>query len=158
LLGAAGAASLLAGCASSQTPAAASAARALPFFIGSPAQTLMPKGKAPRVVVCGGGWGGLTAAKHLRQLAPQAEVVLLERNPVFFSCPISNKWLVDMVDSSFITHDYLRVSEQHGYRFIQTEVLEVDRGAKRVVTTLGALDYDYLVLAPGIRYNYEAWF
>ncbi|WP_288254517.1 FAD/NAD(P)-binding oxidoreductase [uncultured Hydrogenophaga sp.] len=150
----AGVATLAAGCA---TPNAANRP-GLPFFIGSPAQTLLPKGKAPRVVVCGGGWGGLTTAKYLRQLAPGAEVVLLERNPVFFSCPISNKWLVDMVDTSFITHDYLRVSERHGYRFIQAEVLEVDRGAKRVVTSLGALDYDYLVLAPGIRYNYEAWF
>ena len=151
----AGAASLLAACAA---PAGKAAAPGLPFFIGSPAQTFMPKGKAPRVVVCGGGWGGLTTAKYLRQLAPQAEVVLLERNPVFFSCPISNKWLVDMVDTSFITHDYLAVSERHGYKFVQTEVLEVDRDARRVVTTLGALDYDYLVLAPGIRYNYEAWF
>lgn len=152
----AGAATLLTGCASGA--GTGNKAAALPFFIGQPGQTLLAKGKAPRVVVCGGGWGGFTTAKYLRQLAPSAEVVLLERNPVFFSCPISNKWLVDMVDTSFITHDYLRVSERHGYRFIQTEVLEVDRSARRVVTTLGALDYDYLVLAPGIRYNYEAWF
>ncbi|MCW5653613.1 FAD/NAD(P)-binding oxidoreductase [Hydrogenophaga sp.] len=153
--GAGAAGALLAGCASTG-PAASRPAQ--PFFIGSPAQMLMPKGKAPRVVVCGGGWGGLTTAKYLRQLAPSAEVVLLERNPVFFSCPISNKWLVDMVDTSFITHDYLRVSAQHGYRFVQCEVLEIDRGARRVVTSQGALDYDYLVIAPGIRYNYEAWF
>lgn len=146
---------VLAGCA---TPGATTGPAALPFFIGNPAKNLLPKGKAPRVVVCGGGWGGLTTAKYLRQLAPSAEVILLERNPVFFSCPISNKWLVDMVDTSFITHDYLSVSERHGYRFFQSEVLEVDRAAKRVITSLGALDYDYLVLAPGIRYNYEAWF
>src|SRR5690606_1789399 len=70
----------------------------------------------------------------------------------------SNKWLVDMVDDSFITHDYLRVSEQYGYRFLQAEVLEVDRAARRVSTSAGAIDYDFLVLAPGIRYDYEAWF
>jgi NADPH-dependent 2,4-dienoyl-CoA reductase/sulfur reductase-like enzyme len=152
-IGAAGAA--LAGCATSGAPADKPG---LPFFIGGTGQMLMPKGRAPRVVVCGGGWGGLTAAKYLRKLVPEAEVVLLERNPVFFSCPISNKWLVDMVDTSFITHDYLRVSEQYGYRFVQTEVVEVDRDAKRVHTTMGMVDYDYLVLSPGIRYNYEAWF
>jgi len=152
---AAGTATLLTGCA---TPATPSGRVPLPFFVGSPAQTLMPRGQAPRVVVCGGGWGGLTTAKYVRQLAPGAEVVLLERNPVFFSCPISNKWLVDMVDTSFITHDYLRVADRHGYRFVQCEVLEVDRGAKRVHTSQGAIDYDFLVLAPGIRYHYEAWF
>lgn len=140
-----------------QAPAAATAAT-LPFFIGSATQTLMPKGKAPRVVICGGGWGGVTAAKYLRQLAPQLEVVMLERNPVFFSCPMSNKWLVDVVDTQFLTHDYLAVSERHGYRFVQTEILEIERDHKRVLTALGAVDYDYLILAPGIRYNYEAWF
>ena len=133
-------------------------AQSAPFLITSSADTLLPKGKAQRVVICGGGWGGLNAAKQLRQLAPQLEVVVLERNPVFFSCPMSNKWLVDAVDTNFLTFDYLKVSEKYGYRFIQTEILAVERDKKRVVTAAGALDYDYLILSPGIRYNYEAWF
>ncbi|MFT3664949.1 FAD-dependent oxidoreductase [Piscinibacter sp.] len=155
LAGAAGAsAALLAGCATTAT----SSSPALPPLIATPGQTLLPKGRAPRIVVVGGGWGGLSVAKQLRLLAPQAEVVMLERNPVFFSCPLSNKWLIDVVDTAYLTHDYLRVSERHGYRFVQTEVLEIDRAARRVVTTQGALDYDYLVIAAGIRYGYEAWF
>ena len=32
-----------------------------------------------RVVVIGGGWGGLAAARHLRALAPDLEVVLVDR-------------------------------------------------------------------------------
>lgn len=141
-----------------QPAAAASRAGGLPFLIGSAADTLLPRGKARRVVICGGGWGGVTAAKYLRQLAPGLEVVLLERNPVFFSCPMSNKWLVDLVDTQFITHDYLAVSEKHGYRFIQTEILEIERDRKQVITAAGRLHYDYLIVSPGIRYNYEAWF
>jgi len=133
-------------------------AQSLPFLIGSSAETLIPKGKAQRVVICGGGWGGLNAAKQLRLLAPQLEVVLLERNPVFFSCPMSNKWLIDQIDTNFLTFDYLEVSEKYGYRFVQTEILAIERDKKRVVTALGGLDYDYLILSPGIRYNYEAWF
>jgi len=131
---------------------------ALPFLIGGQSQSLVAKGKAPRIVVCGGGWGGLTVSKYLRQLAPNAEVIMLERNSTFFSCPMSNKWLIDVVDTQFLNYEYLRVSERHGYRYIQCEVLAVERETKRVVTSLGWLDYDYLVLAPGIRYNYEAWF
>jgi NADH dehydrogenase FAD-containing subunit len=151
LAGAAGAsAALLSACATPSVPQ--------PFLIGAPGRTLMPRGSKPRIVVAGGGWGGLTTAKQLRLLAPQAEVVLLEKNTVFFSCPLSNKWLVDMVDDNYLTHDYLRVSEQHGYKFVHCEVLEVDRGARRVHTSQGAIDYDFLVMAPGIRYNYEAWF
>ena len=138
------------------TPSAIS--QTAPFLITSSTDTLLAKGKTQRVVICGGGWGGLNAAKQLRQLAPQLEVVVLERNPVFFSCPMSNKWLVDQVDTNFLTFDYLKVSEKYGYRFIQTEILAVERDKKRVVTAAGAIDYDYLILSPGIRYNYEAWF
>lgn len=158
LIGAAAASTgWLSGCAS---PAGSSspAATTLPPMIGLPGQQLMPKGRASRVVVVGGGWGGLTVSKQLRLKAPQAEVVMLERNPVFFSCPLSNKWLNDIVDDSFLTHDYLKVSQAHGYKYVQCEVTHVDRAARRVYTSQGHLDYDYLVLAPGIRYNYEAWF
>jgi NADH dehydrogenase FAD-containing subunit len=164
LAGAAGAsATLLGACAqtpatTAAAPAAAASAPALPFMIGDPGQAMLPRGKAPRVVVAGGGWGGLTTAKHLRKLVPQAEVVLLEKNPVFFSCPLSNKWLIDAVDDAFLTHDYLKVSQRHGYRFVQCEVTRIDRAARRVFTTQGHVDYDWLVMAPGIRYAYEAWF
>src|SRR5690606_28385269 len=65
---------------------------------------------------------------------------------------------VDVVDTQFLTKDYLKVSEARGYRFIQTEILEIERDRKRVITSSGAIDYDYLILSPGIRYNYEAWF
>jgi NADH dehydrogenase FAD-containing subunit len=133
-------------------------AQSAPFLNTSATDVLLPKGRAQRVVICGGGWGGLNSARQLRQLAPQLEVVVLERNPVFFSCPMSNKWLIDIVDTNFLTFDYLRVSEQHGYRFFQTEILAVERDKKRVVTAAGSIDYDYLIVSPGIRYNYEAWF
>jgi NADPH-dependent 2,4-dienoyl-CoA reductase/sulfur reductase-like enzyme len=83
---------------------------------------------------------------------------VLERNPVFFSCPMSNKWLVDVVDTNYLVHDYLKVSEANGFRFIQTEIVAVERDRKKVVTTAGHIDYDWLIVSPGIRYNYEAWF
>ena len=141
-----------------QNATSPAASRPLPPLIGRATDTLLARGKARRVVICGGGWGGVTAAKYLRRLAPQLEVLLLERNPVFFSCPMSNKWLVDIVDTQYLTKDYLQVSEAQGYRFIQTEILEIERDTKRVITANGAVDYDYLILSPGIRYNYEAWF
>lgn len=75
--------------------AAAAPALAAPTLINANTD-LMPKGKKPRVVIAGGGWGGLSAARHLREQAPNAEVVVLERNPFFWSCPISNKWLIDV--------------------------------------------------------------
>ncbi|QTD46397.1 NAD(P)/FAD-dependent oxidoreductase [Ottowia testudinis] len=146
---------LLSACAN---PGTSSAAAPYPAFIGRPAQKLLPSRKAPRIVICGGGWGGLTTAANLRQLAPQAEVVLLDRNPVFFSSPLSNMWLVNMLDGELLTHDYLRVAHKLGYLFFQAEVQQIDRDQRTVTTSVGTLDYDWLVIAPGIRYNYESWF
>ncbi len=37
-------------------------------------------------------------------------------------------------------------------------VAAVERDRKRVITAQGHVDYDYLIVAAGIRYNYEAWF
>jgi NADPH-dependent 2,4-dienoyl-CoA reductase/sulfur reductase-like enzyme len=83
---------------------------------------------------------------------------VLERNPVFFSCPMSNKWLVDVVDTNFLTFSYLKVAQKYDYKFIQTEVTAFERDKKRVITAQGWIDYDYLIVGAGIRYNYEAWF
>jgi hypothetical protein len=41
-----------------------------------------------------GSWGDLSTARHLRDTAPELEVVLLKKNPLFWSCPLSNRWLV----------------------------------------------------------------
>ncbi|HEX5803459.1 MAG TPA: FAD-dependent oxidoreductase [Azospira sp.] len=134
----------------------------LPLLVTSASGPLLPKASAgsrgKRVVVCGGGWGGVTAAKHLKQNDPTLDVVLLERNPVFFSCPMSNKWLIDVVDTNFLTFSYLDVAAKYGYQFVQTEVTGFERDRKRVITAQGWVDYDYLIIGAGIRYNYEAWF
>ncbi|MHB2264804.1 NAD(P)/FAD-dependent oxidoreductase [Aliihoeflea sp. PC F10.4] len=119
---------------------------------------LRQKGSAPRIVIAGGGWGGLTAARYLREKVPDAEVIVLERNPVFWSCPISNKWLIDIVDTDYLLHDMLKPAEKYGYDLIQTEVTAIERNAKRVRTSNGSIDYDYLILAGGIRNAYEAWY
>lgn len=127
-------------------------------FLVTPSSELLPRSGKRRVVIAGGGWGGMTAARHLRQLAPELEVVLLERNPVFWSCPLSNKWLIDVVDTSYLVHSYTGAAQRHGYTFIQTEIIDIDRAKKRVTTAQGGLDYDWLIVAPGIRYAFEPWF
>ncbi|MBU0751735.1 MAG: NAD(P)/FAD-dependent oxidoreductase [Gammaproteobacteria bacterium] len=113
---------------------------------------------AGRVVIVGGGWGGLSAASHLRRLAPQLEVTLVERNAAFQSLPLSNQWLAGRVDDALINHDYARAARAWGYRFIRAEVRDIDRAKRRVASAEFSLDYDWLVLSPGIRYDWAAWF
>ena len=78
-----------------QAGAAAALAATTPLMaqplIMTASSELMPKSGKRRVVILGGGWGGLTTARHVREQAPDLEVVVIERNPVFWSCPLSNK-------------------------------------------------------------------
>lgn len=121
--------------------------------------TLLPrKGKGPRIVICGGGWGGMTAARYLKQELPDADVILLERSPFFWSAPFSNKWLIDVVDTSFLTHDMQRPANKYGYQLVQCDVTGIERDRKLVRTSKGVVDYDYLILSGGIRDAWDAWF
>lgn len=123
------------------------------------AAPLVRAGKqARRVVIVGGGWGGLSAARHLRRLAPELEVVLIERNASFRSLPLGNKWLANLVDERLLVHDYAAAARACGYRFVRAEVAAVDRERRRVLTADGPIGYDWLVLSVGIRHDYGAWF
>lgn len=119
---------------------------------------LLPRSKRQRVVIVGGGWGGLSCARHLTANAPELEVVLLEKNPAFWSCPLSNKWLADLVDSRYLIHDYAAAARAYGYTFLRAEARTIDRDRRLVVCADGVVGYDWLVLAVGIRQDYGAWF
>jgi sulfide dehydrogenase [flavocytochrome c] flavoprotein subunit len=95
LLGSASGAAL-AGCATSSAPGVAA---------GSAAE-IMPK-RGRRVVVVGGGYGGSIAAKQVRMLDASIEVVLIERNKQFISCPFSNLYIAGLMDNmSTLTISY----------------------------------------------------
>ncbi|MBE9564355.1 MAG: NAD(P)/FAD-dependent oxidoreductase [Proteobacteria bacterium] len=134
---------------------AQSSTQELPVIGGkfsSPA--LIPTKKGPRVVIVGGGWSGLTMAKYLKKVNPKFDVVLLDKNQQFVSCPISNVWMADQVNLDFLTHSYVEAARNNDYLFLNATALELDRTSKKLVTTLGSIKYDYLVLAPGIDYDY----
>lgn len=110
-----------------------------------------------RVVIVGGGWGGLAAARHLRQLAPALEVTLVDRQPAFLSFALSNRWLVEPGAAPWARHDYTKLAKAFGYRFVQAEAAGVDLARRTLATSAGTLPYDWLVLAPGIREDWAAW-
>ena len=63
---------LAAGAVLGATGALAQPTSPLPFLINMQSDPLLPKATGKRVVVCGGGWGGISAAKHLKKLDPTA--------------------------------------------------------------------------------------
>mgnify|MGYP001352902183 CR=1 FL=1 len=64
---------------------AAGAALGVAPCFGQSVPDLLPAPGGRRVVIVGGGWGGLTAARHLRRLAPELEVLLIDRDTAFRS-------------------------------------------------------------------------
>jgi NADH dehydrogenase FAD-containing subunit len=117
----------------------------------------IPDTKKPRVVVLGGGWSGLSIAKNTKIFAPQAEVILVEQRHEFISCPLSNLWLVDKIDLEYLTHDYIQGARNGNYTYFQATAIGLDRKNKILETSDGNIEYDYLVLAPGIDYDYSRW-
>ncbi len=109
------------------------------------------------VVVVGGGYGGATVAKYLRMWSQGAvQVTLIERNPTFISCPISNLVIGGTKSMEDITVSYDGLKNTWGVRVIQDEVLAVD-GQKKTVSLKagGSMSYDRLVLSPGVDFMWD---
>jgi NADPH-dependent 2,4-dienoyl-CoA reductase/sulfur reductase-like enzyme len=136
---------------------AAGAALGAARSFGQSTPDMLPASGGRRVVIVGGGWGGLTAARHLRRLAPELDVVLVDREAAFRSLPLSNKWLADRTPDALMQQDYASVARAWGYRAIRAEVTALDRERRRLHTAQGALGYDWLILAAGIRHDYSPW-
>ncbi len=108
-----------------------------------------------RVVVIGAGFGGATAAKYIRLWEPRIEVTLVERDPYFVSCPISNLVIAGYKTINEITvpHDGLA---QHGVKLVRDEATAIDFEKKEVRLAKGSpLPYDRLVVAPGIDFQFD---
>jgi sulfite dehydrogenase len=109
------------------------------------------------VVVVGGGYGGATVAKYLRMWSEGGvQVTLIERNPTFISCPISNLVIGGQKTMEDITISYEGLRSKWGVRVIQDDVVAVD-AAKKTVSLKGgsALSYDRLVLSPGVDFMWD---
>ena len=112
-----------------------------------------PKG---RVVIVGGGFGGATCARYIRLADPRIEVILIEKNPKFITCPFSNAVLGGLQDMDSITHSYDGLKAQ-GVNVMTGEVITVDGDKKTVyLADGGKVTYDRLVLSPGISIQWDA--
>ena len=106
-----------------------------------------------RVVVVGGGYGGATTAKYVRLLSDyRIDVVLVEPNAAFISCPISNLVIGGSKTMSDVTTSYERLQSKHGVNVVRDHVSAVDAAKKTVTLASGStIRYDKLVLSPGIE-------
>ena len=127
---------------------AAAAASLLPGCAAPPASSARSVG---RVVVIGAGYGGATAARYLRMWSGGSiEVVLVEREAEFVSCPVSNLVIGGTKRLADITRTYTGLLDR-GIRMVRDEATRIDVERKRVLLGRGDdLAYDRLVVSPAV--------
>ena len=106
-----------------------------------------------KVVVVGGGYGGATAAKYVRLLSDyKIDVVLIEPNDSFVSCPISNLVLGGSKQMADITSSYGGLGKNHGVTVVKDMATAIDTTKKTVTLGRGgSIGYDKLIVSPGIE-------
>jgi NADPH-dependent 2,4-dienoyl-CoA reductase/sulfur reductase-like enzyme len=110
-----------------------------------------------RVVVIGGGYAGAAAAKYLRMWSlGTIEVVVVEPNCQFVSCPLSNLVLGGSKSIDDLTFDYQLLKSNHGIQWVQDQVNAIDLDAKKISMLRGELSYDRLIIAPGVDFIYDS--
>ena len=124
--------------------AAATTAFPLPAFAQS----------APRVVVIGGGFGGASCARALKQIDPKLQVALVEQSKTFTACPFSNNVIAGLrgIEQQQFGYDKIVAG---GVTVAVQAATAVDAAARTVRLADGtSLSYDRLVLAAGSTYSY----
>jgi sulfide dehydrogenase [flavocytochrome c] flavoprotein subunit len=110
-----------------------------------------------RVVVIGAGFGGATAAKYVRSLSGgRIDVVLVDQNAEFVSCPVSNRVLAGQKTLAQLSFGYEPLQQHHGVKFMRGSVTAIDADKSQIVVSGKKLPYDRLIVAPGIDFIYDA--
>ncbi|CAN5553171.1 NAD(P)/FAD-dependent oxidoreductase [soil metagenome] len=107
-----------------------------------------------KVLILGGGFGGLAAAEGLVRALdgnPQVGVALLDETNYTTFYPMVPRAISSNVEVRHLAHPLRNVVEPLGMQFFQAEVEGIDFEAREVSTEHGTFSYDYLVLAPGSR-------
>jgi len=112
-----------------------------------------------KVVIIGGGFGGLEAAKALGKIP--VEVTLLDRRNYFLFQPLLYQVATGGLSPADIAHPLRRVLRKYGnVKVYQDEVIEIEPAARIVRTRRGEYPWDTLIVAAGSTVSYygnEMW-
>ena len=119
------------------------------------ARPALARGQA-KVVVIGGGAGGATVAGALKSSIPALEVTLIEPQSQYTSCFFSNPYIGGLINRDVLTHGYAGLTHL-GVKVVHDRADAIDTNKKTVtLRNKSILDYDRLVVAPGIDFKWDA--
>ena len=107
----------------------------------------------PHVVIVGGGFGGLYAARGLAK--SPVRVTILDKHNYHLFRPMLYQVATGLLSADEIAAPLRSIVRKlKNIEVLMTEVVGVDADQQTVATNEGCLHYDYLILATGIHYNY----
>ncbi|HKI88175.1 MAG TPA: FAD/NAD(P)-binding oxidoreductase [Draconibacterium sp.] len=130
------------------------------FLKSAIAQQVISSAKATgKVVIVGGGMAGTTAAKFLRLWGGTGvDVTLVEPNATYYSNIFSNMVLTGERTLNQLAFNYTTLNSKYGVNIQNSTVTNINPVGKKVTLSNGtSLDYDRLVLAPGIDFEPLTW-
>jgi len=112
-----------------------------------------PKREVPRVVIIGGGFGGIQLAKSLKK-AP-VKVMMLDKHNYHTFQPLLYQVAMGAIPADSIGFPLRRIfTDQDNFRFFLADVQKINPESNTVTTDIGDIDYDYLVIATGSNTNF----
>ncbi len=113
----------------------------------------IPAVKVPRIVIIGCGFGGLQLAKSLAKVAVQ--VVLIDKNNYFTFQPLLYQVATAGLEADSIAYPIRKIFEgQKNFHFRMGEVQEIVAEKNVLLTNIGEVKYDHLVIATGSTTNF----
>ena len=111
------------------------------------------KGKRKRVVIVGGGFGGLKLARKLKN--DNFQIVLLDKNNYHLFQPLLYQVATAGIEPSAISFPFRKIFKKRKYFHIRIcEAQRVIPERNILETSIGVIEYDYLVIATGCYTNY----
>jgi sulfide dehydrogenase [flavocytochrome c] flavoprotein subunit len=127
-------------------------------LLGSPLGLMAATPSAGHVVVLGGGVGGATAAKYLKLMNPALKVTVIEKNRTYIRPYGSSEVLNGHASMDELDVSYDTLAHVYRVNFVFDTVTGFDPVARTVSTAGGQkLQYDRLVVSPGIQLMYSAY-
>jgi NADH dehydrogenase len=114
----------------------------------------MPETITKRIIVVGGGFGGLNCARKLADHEDFDILVLDRRNHHLFQPLLYQVAMAGLSPADIATPIRSVFSKSPNVRVLMTEVQTIDMPSRKITTTTGDFPYDYLVLACGSEHSY----
>lgn len=113
----------------------------------------IPISKKPRIVIIGGGFAGIALAKKLKNTNYQ--LVLLDKHNYHTFQPLLYQVATGGLEAGSIAYPIRKVIQGcDDFYFRLTSVKDIDTENQKIISEIGDLHYDYLVIATGSKTNY----